>query len=263
MSIITVSATKTVGKLINYVNKKAVLSAGTVPPEFAINQFEIIRNIYNKNTGRQGHHVIQSHRPDDNVSPHEALAMADELARNIAKGHDYIVAVHNDKDHIHAHIVINSVHAENGLKFQQTKRDLYEWRKINDEICLNYGIVPVKKDKSSIRYSYREKQLLKRTGKSKNEEVRKAIDEVLSADYETEINSFGDFAFELEHKYGIIPRIRTRKRDGKQSITYDDKYGGHKVRSHRLGNAYTLEVINHHIEVQYKADKWKDNDLSL
>ncbi|WP_342341582.1 relaxase/mobilization nuclease domain-containing protein [Carnobacterium mobile] len=57
------------------------------------------------------------------------------------------IYTHTDKDHVHNHIVINSVNMDTGLKFQaHGVAAIEEVKQLNDAICLNHGLtVPEEK----------------------------------------------------------------------------------------------------------------------
>src|SRR5438270_313338 len=75
-----------------------------------------------------------------------------DLAKEVAKGHECVVYTHTDKDHIHNHIVINSVNYENGLKYNASKEELYRIREINDRLCKERDLSVVKEYSSPTRY---------------------------------------------------------------------------------------------------------------
>ena len=55
------------------------------------------------------HHIIQSYAPEDNITPEKALEIAQEFMRRKYPNYQYVVAVHNDREHLHAHIIMNAV----------------------------------------------------------------------------------------------------------------------------------------------------------
>ena len=87
------------------------------------------------------HHIIQSYSPEDNVTPEMALAIAQELMRRMYPNYQYVVAIHTDREHLHAHIIVNAVDFENyrKLQFQQRKaRELIrkEFYRLKRGICI-------------------------------------------------------------------------------------------------------------------------------
>ncbi|MGJ0271527.1 relaxase/mobilization nuclease domain-containing protein, partial [Streptococcus pyogenes] len=54
--------------------------------------------------------------------------------------HEIFIAIHNDKEHLHSHFIVNTVNFENGKKLHENKEELELKKDINDKICLEYGI---------------------------------------------------------------------------------------------------------------------------
>ena len=92
-----------------------------------------------KGTGqgdRIGYHLMQSFSPDDDITPEKALQLGKEFAQKVTGGkYEFVIATHIDKDHIHNHIIFNSVDYLNHIKYHSDKKDKYRIRDINDEIC--------------------------------------------------------------------------------------------------------------------------------
>ena len=51
-----------------------------------------------------------------------------------------VIATHVDTNHLHNHLVVNSVSCENGRKLHQNRDTLLAHRKLNDEICMAHGL---------------------------------------------------------------------------------------------------------------------------
>ena len=102
--------------------------------------FEMTKNIYEKTGGRQHTHFIQSWRPGE-ITPGQAHEIGKEfLQNNKFKGFQAVIITHIDREHIHNHIVINSVNLETGLKYHQTKNEYQQLKDFSNEINLKYGI---------------------------------------------------------------------------------------------------------------------------
>ncbi|HLT65382.1 MAG TPA: relaxase/mobilization nuclease domain-containing protein [Flavobacterium sp.] len=110
------------------------------PPEYAKAQFKATRELWGKNDGIQAHHVIQSFKPGE-VTPEQANEIGQELAKEIAEGYEAVVYTHTDKEHIHNHIVINSVNFETGKKYHaHGKEELFNIREASDRLCRERGL---------------------------------------------------------------------------------------------------------------------------
>lgn len=75
-----------------------------------------------KMDGVQYYHIVQSFKPGE-ATPELALGIATKLAEEHLSGFEAVIAVHMDKEHIHAHAIFNSVNAGTGRKYH-SKRPL-------------------------------------------------------------------------------------------------------------------------------------------
>jgi len=148
--------------------------------------FEMTKNIYEKTSGRQHTHFIQSWRPGE-ITPKQAHEIGKEfLENNKFKGFQAVVITHTDREHIHNHIVINSVNLETGLKYHQTKNEYQQLKDFSNEINLKYGIEKepkIAKTGDLRAYDKDKYQVLKKAteGKIKSYvyETKKAVDKAL------------------------------------------------------------------------------------
>ncbi|WP_256870001.1 relaxase/mobilization nuclease domain-containing protein [Bacillus sp. CDB3] len=119
-------ASKSAVGTLKYCEKKAEVQQGKdCVIELAQRQFKITRDLFGQIEGRQAYMVIQSFRPGE-VTAEEANEIGMEFAERCFKGYEVAIYTHTDKDHIHNHLVINSVNFETGRKLQISKKDIYE-----------------------------------------------------------------------------------------------------------------------------------------
>ena len=131
-------------KTLNYICKEEktenkLITGINCVTENAYDEMMRVKTKYNKNTGRDKIHLVQSFNPEDNLSYETAHEIGIKLAKQF-KGFQVVVATHQDTNHIHNHIVINSVNYENGRKFHQSKADLERIKQISNELCREYGL---------------------------------------------------------------------------------------------------------------------------
>jgi hypothetical protein len=92
---------------------------------------------------RTGYHIIQSFFEDDPVSPQQVHEMGLELVRTLYPDYQAVVSTHQDRFHLHNHIVLNSVNRKTGRKLEDKLKNktegLYGLRKASDEIAKRYG----------------------------------------------------------------------------------------------------------------------------
>lgn len=122
--------------------------------ETAITQWQVMKKIYKKTTGRSCKHYVHSFAPEEQITPEQAHKIACELVARCPqfKGFQVFIATHTDKPHKHSHIVINSVSIDDGHKIQLTKSDLAQIKTINDEICKEHGLSVTQKGQTFSKY---------------------------------------------------------------------------------------------------------------
>ena len=96
---------------------------------------------WHKSGGVQGYHLVQSFAAGE-VSPELAHQIAKELADRVLGGqYEYVIGTHLNTDHIHSHIVWNSVSCVDGKKYRSNyKSYVTEIRAVSDELCRTHKL---------------------------------------------------------------------------------------------------------------------------
>ena len=111
-------------------------------PDTAFEQMEETKNIFHKTGKRQGYHVIISFPPEEKVTAEQAMYVLEQFAKDVL-GDDYeaVCAVHTDKEHMHGHLIWNSVSMTTGKKFNSHKNN---WKNhlqpITNKYCDELGL---------------------------------------------------------------------------------------------------------------------------
>lgn len=124
------------------------------------------------------HHYIQSFKPGE-VDEKTANEIGTKLINDIAPGYQACVVTHNDKGHLHNHIIINSVNMYTGLMYKANKDSYYNARNVSDSLCKEYGlsIIPHSKYSKGIdQATYR----LAEKGESWKVKMLNMIDEAIA-----------------------------------------------------------------------------------
>ena len=180
MAIIeAISSKANIKRIISYVtqDKKTnvnLISGKDCMAESCLEEMLYTKNLYHKNSGRQYIHIIQSFDPKDNLSAEQVHNVGIKLA-NTFNGFQVLVATHIDKNHLHNHLVINSVSFENGYKIQMSKKDLQYLKDYSDKLCLEIGASVIPK-KEKINYIKRNEYRVAKQGKSWKFKLMNAID---------------------------------------------------------------------------------------
>ncbi len=156
-------------------------------------QMNATKEQYGKQGGVTYYHIVQSFAPKE-VSPEMALTIAREFVREHLQGYEVVMATHVDRDHVHSHIVFNSVNYETGKKYDSNAKTYYgQVRKISDRLCAEHGLSVIMEG-SEKAMSYIEWLKIKGgypTFRTMLEsDLRRAIDDA---------NDFGHFLMLMEH----------------------------------------------------------------
>lgn len=121
-------------------------NAGGQPQEILENFLETKKK-FGKMDGRQGYHFVISFKPGE-VDEQKAYDIVKDFCENYLGDHyDYVFAIHNDKAHMHGHIIFNSVSREDGYKYHYENGD---WKKyiqpVTDRVCKKHGVSPLEFD---------------------------------------------------------------------------------------------------------------------
>lgn len=129
--------TKLASRAINYAEKRAVEKSGwNCDVDYAKSAF----------------------KPDE-VTPEQCNQLGLELAEKIAPNHQVAVYTHADTDHVHNHIVINSINLETGRKYQSNKKQRELVKKANDDICVSHHL-SIPNRQTQIGYTQAEKGIV-------------------------------------------------------------------------------------------------------
>ena len=227
MAIIeAISSKANIKRIISYVTQDKKTNVNLVTgkdclAESCLEEMLYTKNLYHKNSGRQYIHIIQSFDPKDNLSAEQVHNVGIKLA-NTFNGFQVLVATHIDKNHLHNHLVINSVSFENGYKIQMSKKDLQYIKDYSDKLCLEIGasVIP-KKEKTN--YIKRNEYRVAEQGKSWKFKLMNAIDLSLA-----ESNCKDDFIKNM-NKLGY----QVNWTDTRKYITYTTPEG-YKCRDNKL-----------------------------
>ena len=122
-------------------------------PDTAFEQMEETKNIFHKTGKRQGYHVIISFSPEEKVTAEQAMYVLEHFAKDVL-GDDYeaVYAVHTDREHMHGHLIWNSVSMTTGKKYNSPKSN---WKNhlqpITNRYCdeLGLAIMPAEYSRNS------------------------------------------------------------------------------------------------------------------
>lgn len=214
-------------------NDGEFISSFECDPKTADEEFLLSKRQYQHITGRQqkndiiAYQIRQSFKPGE-ITPEEANQVGYETAMRWTKGKfAFIVATHIDKAHIHNHIIYNSTAIDATRKFDNFFLSGLAVQKLSDRVCAEHGLSII----TPKPYRERAKRTEYPKRKTQREELREAIDAVLSEHPKT----FEDFIQSLS-VMGI------EFQDGKHKA-FRMKGGKSFLRLRSLGEGYSEEEI--------------------
>ena len=206
---------------------------------------------WNKTDGVQLYHIIQSFRPGE-ITPGLALEIAQEFVREHLPGYQAVIGIHTDRDHIHAHIVFNSVNQLTGEKYHSNARSYYQQiRGISDRLCREHGLSVIMTGEPSKAVSY-----IEWLRQSKGQPTFRSM---LEADLRTatqDANDLGHFFLLMEHmgyeiRHGDRLGFRLR---GQERFMYpgrrDPLFTEDGIRAAIQGNLAEIEAGHHPAVIQ-------------
>lgn len=201
-------------------------------------QFADTAKIWNKAQSpksRKYYHFIHSFSPDDNISPETAHRLTEELCRKFFPHSEVVIATHTDTNHIHSHIVINSVNFDNGKMLQISPKRYTAIKDFSNELAERENLTIVnfrKPTKEAVRQSQAERQIILRGGTSWKQELAEVIDLALSS-----VSNMEQFEKFLNN-YGV-----TLTRNTEKTIAYKHPQKAKAIRGKKLGAKYTKGAI--------------------
>lgn len=247
MATIKLGNTKQASRAINYAEKRAVVKMGyNCDVDYAKSSFKAVRGLYGKEEGIQAHLVIQSFKPGE-VTPEQANEIGMELAKRIAPEHQVTIYTHDDTEHVHNHIVINSVNQETGNKYQSNRKQMMFIKEQSNELCHERGLSTIDfSKKAELSYTLAEQSIIRKGGVSWKDELREVIEAVRENAKDKK-----EFAEKLE-TFGI------KFKETNKTVCYLHPEQNKFVRGKTLGNSYDKEALEHVFEKNRERSKWDE-----
>ncbi len=98
------------------------------------------KEIWDKDSERMCAHNIISFHKDEQITPAEVLEIGRAFTEKFFPDYQSVLGVHQDKDHLHCHIVTNTVSYMDGRKLHQSKKDLELQKVFTNNLCRERGL---------------------------------------------------------------------------------------------------------------------------
>ena len=111
-------------------------------PDTAFEQMEETKNIFHKTGKRQEYHVIISFSPEEKVTVEQAMYVLEHFAKDVlSDDYEAVYAVHTDREHMHGHLIWNSVSMTTGKKYNSPKGNWKNYlQPITNKYCDELGL---------------------------------------------------------------------------------------------------------------------------
>ena len=219
-----------------------------------VEQFKETANLWEKaqtSESRKYYHFKLAFDIADNqkgLTPQKVMEMTEKLVDKCFPNSECVMSVHTDKEHLHSHIIVNSVCFDTGKMLQISPQKYTRMKDYANQISEQYGfsVVDFRKP-SKVRQSTAERQIISKGGTSWKEELREVID--LAKRNTSNMMDFEKFL----NKYGI-----TLSRNTEKSISYLHPEKKQAIRGERLGADYTKgAILNEFNQQRNRRSSWK------
>ena len=209
-------------------------------PDTAFEQMEETKNIFHKTGKRQGYYVIISFSPEEKVTAEQAMYVLEHFAKDVL-GDDYeaVYAVHTDREHMHGHLIWNSVSMTTGKKYNSPKGN---WRNhlqpITNKYCdeLGLSIMPAE-------YSRNPKNISRDKW-----EKEMSMKEIILRDAKMCAYAAGN----VEHFKYLMKRLGyVFKKDAWMEVQAPGFQYYHKLA--KLDEMFSEDILRHHVDMPWMA----------
>ena len=209
-------------------------------PDTAFEQMEETKNIFHKTGKRQGYHVIISFSTEEKVTAEQAMYVLEHFAKDVlSDDYEAVYAVHTDREHMHGHLIWNSVSMTTGKKYNSPKSN---WKNhlqpITNKYCdeLGLSIMPAEysKNPKNIRRDKWEKEM--------------SMKEIILRDAKMCAYAAGN----VEHFKYLMKRLGyVFKKDAWMEVQAPGFRYYHKLA--KLDEMFSEETLRHHVDMPWMA----------
>ena len=236
-------ATKKLEQQLEYLNqeektRQELVSGINCTKDNILMEFRIIKELYNKQKGKEYYHITMSFSPTDNISEEEVHKLGLEWIKKCIVDHQILAVTHIDKNHLHNHFIINSVNMNSGKKLQINPKRLYEMTVESILICSREGLSTIELDKLPKILKTHNEYYFERRGRQEGKDVEIWKEKIRnSIDYSISVSdNVDEFKSILKDNFDIDI---VENRYGYKYILEDNK----EVTEKRLGSLYCRNSI--------------------
>ena len=123
-------------------------------PESAHQEMQATKRRWDKRGGVLGYHIIHSYTPGE-VTPEQAHAAGVDFARRLLGDcYEAVVSTHTDREHLHCHIVFNSVSFVDGKKYRSDFQSYFgTLRETSNTVSREHGLSVIEPESQGRHYA--------------------------------------------------------------------------------------------------------------
>lgn len=179
---------------------------------------------------------------EENLTLQQAFAFGKEFVEKWFDGFQTLIGVHKDRDHVHLHLVTNTVCYEDGHKLHNSKKDLERMKELTNQMCVERGLTVAQKGKD-FHGNDLEEGHVRAWSKDKyhlllNDQKKSHVAECALAVMETREQSCSKEDFV---KGMAIRGWRTTWTDSRKNITFENEEGK-KVHDSNIAKTFQMDV---------------------
>ena len=219
------------GRLVGAINCQA---------DAAFEQMKETKRKFGKVDKRQGYHIILSFKENE-VNPDTAFEITQRFVEEyLGNSYEAVYVVHDNTEHVHSHIIFNSVSFVDGKKYRYEKGDWAKYiQPITNRLCEEYGLSIIDVDdgsKEKQHESYKDWSEYREGSFVWADMIKRDLDACIlqAGDYQQFLDLLSDKGYTIKQgKYlAVKPQGMTRFRRCK---TLGDMYSDEAIRE-RISN---------------------------
>lgn len=217
------------------------VSGSNCIPENALSRMLDTKRHFGKLDKRQGYHFIISFEEED-ITEETAFAVVGQFVKEyLGPDFEAVYAVHNDTDHIHGHIIFNSVRCTNGYKYDCPKG---EWehrvQPLVNRLCEEHGLSAldmeeVREKRKKRREEIKEEPKRQKALSERNQRIKRDVDRAVQ-----DADTYEEFLEILEYMGYEL--------SGKKHLALRETGAERARRIDLFGEEYTEEMLRCRIE---------------
>lgn len=203
----------------------------------AYEQMMDTKEVFGKTGGRQGYHIIISFKEGE-TDAETAMKIVERFVKEYLADYEAVYAVHDNTEHIHAHVIFNSVSYATGLKYHYKKNDWASYiQPIVNRLCEEYNLSTIELDESEVHNRYQDW--------NEHRDGKFVWLDMIKRDIDIAIAEAEDFA-----EFILIMEKRGYETKQGKYLAFRAPGMTRYRRSYQMGSDYTEESIKRRISVE-------------